>query len=79
VGEFVGYEDEEALEAALADLDQLEDVDGDLFQRTVQPVILDSGHRYAAWVYVFPADRLLRLQREGLELPSGNWKMYLDE
>jgi gamma-glutamylcyclotransferase (GGCT)/AIG2-like uncharacterized protein YtfP len=78
-GDFVGYEDEELLENALGDLDQLEDVAGDLFQRMVLPVVLDSGHRYQAWVYVFPADRLLRLEREGIELPSGDWKGYLSD
>jgi gamma-glutamylcyclotransferase (GGCT)/AIG2-like uncharacterized protein YtfP len=78
-GEFVGYEDEESLWAALADLDQLEDVDGGLFQRLVLPVVLDSGHRYGAWVYVFPPDRLPRLEREGVELPLGDWKRYLED
>jgi gamma-glutamylcyclotransferase (GGCT)/AIG2-like uncharacterized protein YtfP len=75
----VGYEDEESLWAALADLDQLEDVDGGLFQRLVLPVVLDSGHRYGAWVYVFPPDRLPRLEREGVELPLGDWKRYLED
>ena len=77
VGEFAGYEDEEALESALGDLDQLEDVAGDLFQRQVVPVVLASGHRYGAWAYVFPPDRLPRLEREGVELPSGDWEAYL--
>ena len=79
VGEFAGYEDEQALENALSDLDQLEDVDGDLFRRVVVPVVLDSGHRLGAWVYVFPPDRLPRLEREGVELPSGDWKAYLED
>ncbi len=78
VGDFVGYEDEEALENAVADLDPLEDVEGGLFSRITVPVILDSGHRYAAWVYVFPADRLGRLERDGVELPAGDWKGYLE-
>jgi gamma-glutamylcyclotransferase (GGCT)/AIG2-like uncharacterized protein YtfP len=76
-GEFVGYEDEMALAGALADLDQLEDVDGGLFQRRILPVRLDSGHRYGAWAYVFPEDRLARLEREAVELPGGDWRPYL--
>lgn len=77
-GEFAGYEDEEALERALADLDQLEDVEGGLFRRERLPVVLGSGHRYEAWAYVFPADRLPRLEREGVELASGDWNAYLE-
>lgn len=76
-GEFAGYEDETALENALGDLDQLEDVEGGLFERVVLPVILDSGHRFGAWVHVFPQDRLPRLEHEAVELPSGDWKEYL--
>jgi len=76
-GEFFGYGDERELEDALQDLDQLEDVDGGLFERQLLPVRLDSGHRYAAWVYVFPEDRLPRLEREAIELPGGDWGDYL--
>lgn len=76
-GEFVGYEDEATLETALQDLDALEDVEGDRFQRIVLPVVLDSGHAFLAWAYLFPPDRLSRLAREGVELPSGNWKDFL--
>ena len=76
-GEFVGYGDEGELAAALADLDQLEDVDGGLYIRRVLPVILASGHRYAAWVYLFPEERLPRLEREAIELASGDWEPYL--
>ena len=76
-GEFIGYEDERALENALQDLDQLEDVEGGLFERRILPVRLDSGQRYQAWVYVFPEDRLPRLEREGVELPGGDWRDYL--
>jgi gamma-glutamylcyclotransferase (GGCT)/AIG2-like uncharacterized protein YtfP len=79
VGEFAGYEDEQALADALTDLDQLEDVEGELFQRVVVPVILDSGHRYGAWAYVFPAERLPRLEREGVELLPADWKAYLED
>jgi len=78
-GAFVGYEDEEALEGALEDLDPLEDVEGGLFTRMVLPVVLDSGHRYGAWIYVFPPDRLPRLEREGVELFNGDWKEYLED
>ncbi|MGA2082301.1 MAG: gamma-glutamylcyclotransferase family protein [Holophaga sp.] len=77
VGEFVGYEDEDALAAALVDLDQLEDVEGELFERRIVPVVLDSGHRYGAWAYVFPEERLRRLEREAVELPGGDWQAYL--
>jgi gamma-glutamylcyclotransferase (GGCT)/AIG2-like uncharacterized protein YtfP len=77
-GEFVGYEDEAALNAALEDLDQLEDVEGELFERRILPVVLDSGHRYHAWVYVFPEERLPRLEREAIELPGGDWGAYLE-
>jgi gamma-glutamylcyclotransferase (GGCT)/AIG2-like uncharacterized protein YtfP len=77
VGEFVGYEDDQVLESAAQDLDALEDVDGGLFERRLVPVILDSGHRYLAWAYVFPEDRLPRLEREAIELLSGDWRDYL--
>lgn len=76
-GEFIGYGDEIELESAAADLDALEDVDGGLFERRLMPVVLGSGHRYQAWVYVFPEDRLPRLEREGVELPDGDWRAYL--
>jgi len=77
-GTFVGYPDETALEAALQDLDQLEDVDGDLFERRILPVRLEGGQRYLAWVYLFPPDRLLRLEREAIEVPGGDWCDYLE-
>lgn len=78
-GEFVGYGDDEELEMALADLDQLLDVAGGLFTRRVLPVVLDSGHRYGAWVHVFEADRLPQLERQAVELTEGDWASYLDE
>lgn len=78
VGEFVGYADDADLDAALADLDALEDVEGGLFVRRVLPVILDSGLRYGAWVHLFEADRLLPLEKEAVELPQGDWAPYLD-
>jgi gamma-glutamylcyclotransferase (GGCT)/AIG2-like uncharacterized protein YtfP len=76
-GEFIGYADEAELEAALADLDQLQDVEGGLFVRQVLPVVLAAGHRYGAWVHLFEADRLLQLEREAVELPEGDWASYL--
>jgi gamma-glutamylcyclotransferase (GGCT)/AIG2-like uncharacterized protein YtfP len=76
-GEFIGYEDDAALESALQDLDQVEDVEGGLFERRILPVRLESGHAYQAWTYVFPEDRLPRLEREGVELPGGDWCAYL--
>jgi gamma-glutamylcyclotransferase (GGCT)/AIG2-like uncharacterized protein YtfP len=77
-GEFIGYGDENALNNALEDLDQLQDVEGELFERRLLPVHLDSGHRYLAWVYVFPEDRLHRLEKEAIELTGGDWRDYLD-
>jgi len=77
LGEFVGYEDEEALEAALDNLDQLEGVAEGWFERKMVPVLLESGQTYAAWAYVFPLERLPRLEREGVELLDGDWGGYL--
>jgi gamma-glutamylcyclotransferase (GGCT)/AIG2-like uncharacterized protein YtfP len=77
VGDFVGYEDEPALEAALADLDQLEGVGEELFTREILPVALEGGQRYRAWVYLFPAERLPALERSAVELRDGDWKDYL--
>jgi len=77
-GEFVGYGDEAELEAALADLDQLLDVAGGPFVRRVLPVVLDSGHRYGAWIHLFEPDLLPRLERHGAELPDGDWAPYLE-
>lgn len=76
-GEFVGYDDDLALESALADLDPLAGIELGRFERRILPVWLDASHHYQAWVYVFPEDRLPRLQREGLELPDGDWRPYL--
>jgi len=77
VGEFIGYEDEEDLESALDNLDQLEGVAEGQFERKMVPVLLESGQTYAAWAYVFPVERLPRLGREGIELPDGDWSGYL--
>lgn len=77
VGEFIGYEDAASLEGAVQDLDPLEDVEGGLFERRLLPVILDRGQRYLAWIYVFPEDRLARLERDAVEVPGGDWKRYL--
>ncbi|MBI4912678.1 MAG: gamma-glutamylcyclotransferase [Acidobacteria bacterium] len=76
-GEFVGYEDGQALESALADLDPLEGLEEGLFERRILTVLLDSGLRYRAWAYLFPEDRLPRLLREGVELTEGDWSAYL--
>lgn len=78
IGEFVGYDDEEMLESALADLDPLEGVEEELYLRRAVALVLDSGHRYVAWAYVFPEDRLPRLLREAVELPEGDWGPYLE-
>jgi gamma-glutamylcyclotransferase (GGCT)/AIG2-like uncharacterized protein YtfP len=77
VGEFVGYEDEADLDAALTDLDTLEGVADDLFERRLLPVLLASGQTYVAWVYLFPLDRVVRLEREGVELTEGDWGSFL--
>ena len=77
VGEFVGYEGEAELASALQDLDALEDVEGGLYARVPLPCVLDSGLHFTAWTYVFPEDRLPRLEREALELPEGDWEAYL--
>lgn len=77
VGDFVGYEDEAALENALADLDELEDVAGGLYERLLAEVLLASGHRMLAWTYVFPEVREQTLARVAVELPDGDWEPYL--
>jgi gamma-glutamylcyclotransferase (GGCT)/AIG2-like uncharacterized protein YtfP len=76
-GEFVGYDDGAELEAALADLDQLEGVEEELFLRIALPVILEGGQHYEAWVYAFPPDRLPALERSAVELADGDWGPYL--
>ena len=76
-GDFVGYDDETDLESALADLDALEGVEEGLFTREVLPVVLEGGHCYQAWVYLFEPDRLPRLEREAVELQDGDWAPYL--
>lgn len=78
-GEFVGYEDNSDLDSALADLDALEGVEEGLFVRQILPVRLESGQEFHAWVYLFPEDRLPRLERDAVELPGGDWSPYLAE
>ncbi len=77
LGDFVGYEDPEDLALALENLDAVEGAGEELFLRRLVPVLLDSGHAYAAWAYVFPEERLLRLEREAVELADGDWSLYL--
>jgi gamma-glutamylcyclotransferase (GGCT)/AIG2-like uncharacterized protein YtfP len=76
-GEFVGYEDEAELDAALADLDPLEGVEEGLFTRELLSVVLEGGQHYLAWVYLFHVERLPRLEREAVEIPGGDWAPYL--
>lgn len=76
-GEFIGYEGEEELESALENLDPLEGVTEGRCERKLVPVLLESGQIYTAWAYVFPVERVPRLEREGLELPDGDWRQYL--
>ena len=78
-GEFVGYEDEGDLASALADLDALEGVEEGLFVRQILPVRLENGQEFKAWIYLFPEDRLPRLEREAVELSGGDWSSYLSE
>jgi gamma-glutamylcyclotransferase (GGCT)/AIG2-like uncharacterized protein YtfP len=73
----VGYEDALDLESALSDLDPLEGVEEGLFSREILPVVLDGGHRYHAWTYMFHVERLPRLEREAVEIGSGDWEAYL--
>ncbi len=76
VGEFIGYGDEDELASALSNLDQLEGVEEGLFELRMVPVLLEGGQTYAAWAYVFPVERLPRLEREAVELAEGDWAMY---
>jgi gamma-glutamylcyclotransferase (GGCT)/AIG2-like uncharacterized protein YtfP len=76
-GDFVGYGDDLELEAALEDLDALEGVEEDRFTRQLLPVILEGGHHYNAWVYVFHVERLPKLEREAVEIVDGDWTHYL--
>ena len=76
-GDFVGYEDEGDLDDALADLDPLEGVEEGLFTREILPVTLEGGQRYRAGAYVFHVERLPRLEREAVEVPSGDWASYV--
>lgn len=76
-GDFVGYEDQHELEAALEDLDALEGVDQGLFTREILPVVLAGGHRYLAWAYLFHVERLPRLEREAIAVTGGDWAPYL--
>jgi gamma-glutamylcyclotransferase (GGCT)/AIG2-like uncharacterized protein YtfP len=52
-------------------------VEEGLFERRAMGIVLDSGHRYVAWAYVFPEDRLGVLERKAIELPGGDWSAYL--
>lgn len=77
LGDFIGYEDDVDLNSALDNLDQLEGLAEGRFERKMVPVLLESGQTYAAWAYVFPVERLTRLEREGVEIPNGDWSGYL--
>ena len=77
VGAFVGYEDSEALEAAVENLDALEGVAEDRTERRLLPVLLEGGQVFKAWAWIHPEDHLPRLEREALEIKSGDWKDYL--
>ena len=76
-GEFVGYEDLETLKAAVENLDALEGTGEERTERRLLPVLLEGGQVYKAWAWIHPEDRLPRLEREALEIQSGDWKDYL--
>jgi gamma-glutamylcyclotransferase (GGCT)/AIG2-like uncharacterized protein YtfP len=76
-GEFAGYENEDDLQRATEDLDSVEGVEEGLFERRAVGVVLDSGHPFVAWAYVFPEERLGVLERRAVELPGGDWSAYL--
>jgi gamma-glutamylcyclotransferase (GGCT)/AIG2-like uncharacterized protein YtfP len=76
-GEFVGYEDPAALDAAVENLDALEGTAEDRAERRLLPVLLEGGQVYKAWAWILSAEHLPRLEREALELKSGDWKAYL--
>ena len=76
-GDFVGYEDEAALDSALADLDPLEGVEEGLFSREILELRLEGGQRYRAWAYVFHVERLPTLEKAAVELKDGDWKNNL--
>lgn len=76
-GDFVGYEGEEDLASALADLDPLEGVEKGQYIRAVVPVLLEGGPCFQAWAYLYPPERLPQLERLAIELPGGDWTAYL--
>ena len=76
-GEFAGYPDEASLEAAVENLDAIHGVAEERVERRLLPVLLEGGQVYKAWAWVFPEDRLPRLEREAMELKGGDWKDYL--
>lgn len=77
VGEFVGYGDPAELDQALENLDELMGVPEERQIRTLIPVLLEGGQVYKAWVWAFPAEWALRLERESIELRDGDWAPYL--
>ena len=40
------------------------------------PVRLEGHLRYGAWAWLFPEDRLPRLEREAIEVPDGDGSAY---
>lgn len=76
-GDFVGYGEEVELEAAVENLDALEGTSEERTERRLLPVLLEGGQVYKAWAWIHPEERLSRLEREALELKSGDWKDYL--
>ena len=47
------------------------------YEDEVLPVVLEGGHRFKAWAYVFHVERLPRLEREAVEIQDGDWAPYL--
>jgi hypothetical protein len=77
LGEFVGFPDPADLERALENLDALQGIPEERQIRTLLPVLLEGGQVYKAWAWVFPVERLPRLEREAIELRDGDWAPYL--
>ncbi|HJV90401.1 MAG TPA: gamma-glutamylcyclotransferase family protein [Holophagaceae bacterium] len=75
VGDFIGYDDEDALQRALADLDALASEAG--AEARLLPVLLEGGATFVAWTWAFHMEHLPRLEQEATEIPGGDWGPWL--
>ncbi len=75
VGDFIGYDDEEALQRALADLDAVASEAG--AEARLLPVLLEGGATYVAWAWTFHMEHLPKLEKEATEIPGGDWAAWL--